>query len=101
MSDVNLAVEMTCDAFTDEFDTAVIVSGDNDFVGLIRSIRRRFPKKQVIMYFPPMRDKNVDELKKAASNHFTITEKVLKNSQLPYEVSKHDGRKLKRPQQWR
>ena len=88
MSDVNLAVEMTCDAFTDEFDTAVIVSGDNDFVGLIRSIRRRFPKKQVIMYFPPMRDRNVDTLIQVASNHFTITKEKLKNSQLPDEISK-------------
>ena len=101
MSDVNLAVEMTCDAFTDEFDTAVIVSGDNDFVGLIRSIRRRFPKKQVIMYFPPMRNKNVDELKKAASKSFTITQNTLKNSQLPNIVYRPDGYPLRRPAEWR
>ena len=100
MSDVNLAVEMTCDAFKDEFDTAVIVSGDNDFVGLIRSIRRRFPKKQVIMYFPPMRDRNVDTLIQVASNHFTITKEKLKNSQLPDEIPGPDGQILKRPQEW-
>lgn len=101
MSDVNLAVEMTCDAFTDEFDTAIIVSGDNDFVGLVRSIRKRFRKKQVILYFPPMRDRNVDNLKQVASNHFTITEEMLQNSQLPNEVSKRDGSKLIRPAEWR
>lgn len=101
MSDVNLAVEMTCDAFTDEFDTAIIVSGDNDFVGLVRSIRKQFPEKQVIIYFPPMRDRNVDHLKDVASNHFTITEEILKNSQLPDEVSRRGGRKLKRPAAWR
>lgn len=101
MSDVNLAVEMTCDTFTDAFDTAIIVSGDNDFVGLIESIRRQFPNKQVILYFPPMRDRNVDHLKQVSSNSFTITEEMLKNSQLPDEIPRRNGRNLIRPEEWR
>lgn len=100
-SDVNLAVELTCDAFTDVFDTAIIVSGDTDFAGMVRTIRQRFPNKALTMAFPPARNKYVQELKEAASKSFTITEQQLMNSQMPSIVYRPDGHQLIQPNQWR
>ncbi len=100
MTDVNLAVELTCDAFNDLFDTAIIVSGDTDFVGLIKTVRNRFQNKKVVVAFPPKRDNNIS-LKHVSSSSFTISMNDLSNSQFPNEVSKRGGRKLKRPLEWR
>lgn len=100
MTDVNLAVELTCDAFNNLFDTAIIVSGDTDFVGLIKAVRNRFHNKQVVVAFPPKRDKNIS-LKHASSSSFTISMNDLLNSQFPNEVPKRDGSKLIRPPEWR
>ena len=101
MSDVNLAVELTCDAFTGVFDTAIIISGDSDFAEMVRTLRQRFPNKALLIAFPPERDKYVQELKQAASKFFTVSEYQLKTSQLPKTVPRSDGYPLKRPASWR
>ena len=51
MTDVNIAIELLCDAQDDLFDTAIIVSGDGDLVSPINTILRRFPEKHVVVAF--------------------------------------------------
>ena len=45
MTDVNIAVQILSDAFRNQFDTALILSGDSDLVPPIREVRRLFPEK--------------------------------------------------------
>ncbi|MBK6933512.1 MAG: NYN domain-containing protein [Saprospirales bacterium] len=45
MTDVNIATEMMMDAFTDTYDTALLISGDTDLIPPINAIRRHFPGK--------------------------------------------------------
>lgn len=52
-SDVNIAVQLIGDAYTDKFDHAFIVSRDSDLSGPIRYIRQHFPKKKVKIIAPP------------------------------------------------
>ncbi len=44
-SDVNLATHLLCDAFADQYDTAVIISNDSDLLLPIQIVRSRFGKK--------------------------------------------------------
>ena len=49
MTDVNIAVEMTVDAFQDRWDTALLVSGDSDLTAPIMNIRQSFPARRVVV----------------------------------------------------
>ena len=45
MTDVNIATQLIVDAFTDQFDTAIIISGDSDLVPPVQSIKLHLPNK--------------------------------------------------------
>ena len=99
MTDVNIATEMLTDAFEDKFDTAMLISADSDLVPAIKAIKRLFPEKQIIVFFPPGRYST--QLKKVADYQFTIGRRTLAKSQFPDQVVKPDGHILKRPEQWK
>src|SRR5690606_6741738 len=40
MTDVNIAIQLLCDAFDDVFDTALVISGDSDLTTPIRRVRQ-------------------------------------------------------------
>jgi uncharacterized LabA/DUF88 family protein len=99
MTDVNIATELMSDAFQDEFDVALLVSADSDLVGPVRTVRRSFSKKRIVVAFPPNRYSNA--LKRAASAYTHIGRNVLSRSVFPDRVTKADGFVLQRPAQWR
>ncbi len=49
--DVQLAHDLLMGAFKDLYDTAIIVSGDADFIPVIKTIRNEFKKKVGNGYF--------------------------------------------------
>lgn len=98
MTDVNIATELLTDAFTDQYDTALLITGDSDLVPPIKAIHTHFKNKRVMVGFPPKRD-NIS-VRSVAKGSFTIGRKKLKDSQLPDEVIKTGGYVLKRPDSW-
>lgn len=98
MTDVNIAVSLLLDAYDDAFDTALLVTGDSDLRAPIVEMRVRFPKKRLIMGFPPARESVV--LRKAANAALIIGRKKLADSQFPEQVKKADGFTLSRPSSW-
>lgn len=98
MTDVNIAVQLLTDAFSDQYDTALLISGDSDLTTPIKMLRTQFPTKKVIVVFPP--DRQSFELKKVANATFTIGEAKLRQSQLPPQVQRADGFILQRPVHW-
>jgi uncharacterized LabA/DUF88 family protein len=98
MTDVNIAVEMLTDAFEDKFDIAMLVSADSDLIGPIKSVTRLFPKKKVVVAFPP--DRFSFALKETSSGSFTIGRKKIAESIFPDEVKKKDGFILIKPDRW-
>lgn len=98
MTDVNIAIEMVCDAEDDAFDAALLVSGDGDLAGPISRVLSRHPEKRVVVAFPPRR--RSDSLRHAASAHFNIRRSGLRNSQLPDRLHSADGYPLRRPPEW-
>jgi uncharacterized LabA/DUF88 family protein len=99
MTDVNIAVEMLTDAFLDKFDTAFLVSADSDLAPALRTIRRLFPMKRIVIILPPHRDSK--ELKFLAHAYLRIGYSVFEKSQLPDRIVKSDGFVLERPLKWR
>lgn len=98
MTDVNIAVEMMVDSFRDQWDTALLSSGDSDLVAPITNVRRMLPEKRVVVVFPPNR--HSVQLQKVAHAYFTIGRRKLAVSQLPETVRKADGFELTRPVEW-
>ena len=99
MTDVNIATRLLCDAFSDAFDMALIISGDSDLVPPVLAIREFFPEKRVVVAFPPKRHSDV--LKRVAHAGFIIGRARLRDSQLPDVVTSLSGFELKRPDRWR
>ena len=99
MTDVNIAVEMVCDAEDDAFDAALLVSGDGDLTGPIARVLSRHPEKRVVVAFPPKR--RSDSLTVTASAYIHIRPSHLRNSQLPDRLHAVDGYPLRRPVEWR
>jgi uncharacterized LabA/DUF88 family protein len=99
MSDVKLATELLRDAFKDEFETALIITGDGDLVPPIAAVKEEFPDKKVVIVFPPERDN--PRLTEVADESFRLGRGRLAKCQLPYVVTKKNGYKLIKPGEWK
>ena len=99
MTDVNIAMEFLVDAQEDRFDVALLVSADSDLTGPIVKVRTLFPKKRVIVAFPP--DRVSERLKREANGWINIGADSIRQNQLPDPVVKPDGIKLWKPVEWR
>lgn len=104
MTDVNISVEILTDAMQDTFDSAFLVSADSDLKPVILRVKDLFPKKRIIIAFPPGRFST--DLQKFADDNknislFVIGRRILKSSIFPESVKKLDGFILKCPSLWR
>lgn len=97
MTDVRIACEVISDAHRDIFKTALLVSGDRDFVPIAEFIKQRFPDKRFLVAFPPMRTCN-DFKGKAGILH--ITKRILQMSLFPDEIVLPNGNKITKPTKW-
>jgi len=101
-TDVNIAVHMVDDAYRNECDQFVLVSGDSDLVPPIRLIRTAFPEKRVVVYVPAndcARGYAV-ELRTSAHKHATLPAQLLPFSQLPRSLPNGSGGTISKPLDW-
>lgn len=89
---------MLMDAYTNAYDTAILVSGDTDLIPPILAIKQHFPDKKIGVAFPPSRHSIA--LQKVVDFSFIIGKTKLKDSQLPSPILKPDGFQLVRPSSW-
>jgi uncharacterized LabA/DUF88 family protein len=99
MTDVQISSEMVSDVHLNKYDTALLITGDRDLVPAVERVRADFPKKRVVVAFPPMRTN--DDLRGAANAHIHVRDTELKKSLLPLEISTIGGHILECPQSWR
>jgi len=71
--DIHMAVDMVDGSADDTFDTAVLVSGDGDFVPAVSSVKRR-NKKVKNVYFKGSSSRN---LKNHCDNSLELTKEIL------------------------
>ena len=97
-TDVNIAIQLFEAAIKDQFDTAVIVSGDSDLIPSIEAVKSTFPAKRIGVVIPMGR--RAEALKNSCDLHIKMKEKHLRTSQFPDEIDLGDDEKLVRPA-WR
>lgn len=97
-SDVNLATYLMWDAFKDHFETAVLVTGDLDFLAPIKTVRQL--KKEVGLLNPQKNQGLKSKLHDAATFFKPIREGALVDCQLPIELTDKDGKKIHKPPEW-
>lgn len=99
MTDVNIATAIIVDAYKDEYDMAMLISGDSDLTPPIREVHSLFKDKRVFIAFPPKRHNSSMAL--VAKGSEIIGRKKLFNAQFDEEVTSKTGYKLKIPTAWK
>ena len=98
MTDVQIATHLIMDAYKDNYDMAMLISGDSDLVPPIRAIHDNFSKKRVFVLFPPKRHNQSVAL--VSKGSMTLGKKKIKDHQFPHEIAKKDGFILRKPPEW-
>lgn len=99
MTDVNIATTMLVDGFNDEYDMAMLISGDSDLVPPIKAVHSNFKNKRVLVAFPPKRHNASMAL--VAKGSLTIGRKTLVDSQFDETTKSKTGYVLKIPSSWK
>lgn len=95
-TDVNLALDLAFGATRQDFEVAVLISGDADQVRAVEiSQAANVP---VVAAFPP--DRHSNHLEKVADTAFVIGEGQIEASQMKDVLMGADGRKIERPVEW-
>jgi len=99
MTDVNIATAIIIDAFKDEYDMAMLISGDSDLTPPIKAVHNLFKAKRVFIAFPPKRHNSSMAI--VAKGSLIIGRKKLVDAQFDDEVISKTGYKLKKPIDWK
>lgn len=99
MTDVNIATSIIVDAFKNEYDMAMLISGDSDLTPPIKEVHNLFKDKRVFIAFPPGRHNSSMAL--VAKGSEIIGRKKLLDSQFEYEIKSNTGYVLKIPNEWK
>jgi hypothetical protein len=95
-TDVHFSLTFLEDAIDDIFDRAIIISADSDHVPAVRSVRRRFPGKQIFVATPPQRHSHARELLKVSNSGTNITPGRVARCLLPEVVKDATGKEIAR-----
>jgi uncharacterized LabA/DUF88 family protein len=94
-SDVNLAVHLLNDAWSNKFDCAVVVSNDSDLSEALKIVKTDL--KKVVGVINPRNERPSLELLRHATSHKVIRKGLLAISQLPESIPNTN---LRKPLNW-
>ena len=99
-TDVNIADHLFVNAQKDNYDKAVIVSGDSDLIPAVTAVTETFVDKHFSLVIPIGR--RAQELQECVGNDASMRMKELhlRTSQLPDTFRLRDGKEVKKPIQW-
>jgi len=98
-TDVRLACTVLKAAALDEFDVAILMTGDTDFVPLIEEFRRLYPKKRVLFAFPHHRANR--SLQRICPDSFKVSKESYAKHQFPDQVQLPSGKSVSIPSDWK
>jgi uncharacterized LabA/DUF88 family protein len=98
-TDVNIALNLFQLAVKDEYDRAIILSGDTDLIPAMKAVRSTFPQKQIGVIIPIGKSSN--DMLKQADFRFKMREHHLSSSRFPDRIPLADGSTLDCPLGWK
>ena len=99
-TDVSIATHMVAFAAKNRFDTALLISGDTDFIPIIEVIQAEFPDKEIRVAVP---SKSIPSpfLKLLPETHCRrIKGKHLRKSRLDDPIKAPNGKEYHKPTEW-
>lgn len=96
-SDVNIALHLLKLAYEDAFDKAIIFTADTDLAPAIRTVRDKFPHKEVRVAIPERRLNRSKALEDAANGRIRLTESHFARNLFPGQVTLSTGAIINRP----
>jgi uncharacterized LabA/DUF88 family protein len=101
-TDVNIAVSMLDDAYQDNCDQFILISGDSDLVPGVSTIRKRFPLKRTMVYVPHISVTRgyAVELRSSANAHRDLPLNLLNKAQFPAQLADGSGGVIHKPTSW-
>lgn len=97
-TDVNIALRLLELAVQDQYDKAIIVSGDTDLLPAVKAVQRTFPAKKIGVVIPIGRAS--EDFKKRADFHHKMKVYHLLAARFPDSVRLRDGTLLNCPPAW-
>jgi uncharacterized LabA/DUF88 family protein len=97
-TDVAVASKLLEVFYTNECDTAVLVTGDTDLAPAVKTANRLFPEKQILFAFPYGRKNR--ELSQLARESFAIGKNQYVRHQFPNPYQLSNGTLVKKPPSW-
>ena len=98
-TDVNIALTLFRLAVQEQYDRAVIVSGDTDLIPAIKAVRATFPHKEIGVILPIGRSS--EDMMKNADFRYKMREHHLASCRFPDQVLLPDHSSLVCPITWR
>jgi uncharacterized LabA/DUF88 family protein len=100
-TDVNIAIKLFQSAINNDFDTAIIISGDSDLIPAIEAVKATFPTKQIGLVVPIGR--RAKELMSVCDFRIKMKEIHLRTSQFPDTIVLDPIKNivLQRPPSWK
>ena len=101
-TDVNIALQMLDDAYQNNCDRMIVVSGDSDLVPAVELVKQRFPEIQITVYIPSRHPRRgaATELRNAADKNKTLPTALFKNTQFPNSLINNSGQTINKPSSW-
>jgi len=97
-TDVNIAVSLLTGAIRDDYEVAVLISGDTDLIPALHAVKSLFPQKRIGIVFPLKR--HTGEMEQAVDFSETIKVTTLEASRLPDQIRLPSGKFLTPPAEW-
>lgn len=91
-TDVHFAITFIEDVICDNFDKAIIVSADSDYLPAIRRAKDIAPGKKYLLAAPPKRLRMARSLKKACGAYVEITRGRIEKNLLPPQITDGQGK---------
>lgn len=98
-TDINVALSLYHDAWTDVYDKAYLVSGDSDQAATARFFKDHFPKKEFVTVAPPARNFSV-HIDKYTKNRIGINRDHLDRCVFPQVVMDGKNPAARRPKEY-
>lgn len=98
-TDVNIAIRLFELAVQDQYDNAIIVSGDTDLIPAVKAVQKTFPAKKIGVVIPIGRAS--EDLKMQTDFHHKMKVHHLSTSRFLDVIALQDGSTLECPHRWK